>query len=172
MGQSELLIQDLIQWEWFIPIFLAVAMAVVALARILAGKLRTFRVTGAEILEIQPQFTRQSPLKTAAVACSYSFLVRDRSYEGRVILPLSFFLRPGAPPAPVIVQDARIQLPILFFGKQRLVGTELIEHLLLQKNGTIPIRYNLRDPARHSVVVTGDSEAAKSTRNIKSSDVL
>lgn len=166
------MLPDLLQWEWFVPIFLGAALAAFGLVRILGSKLRKYRTTSGSIQHIEPHFARHSPMKTAAVACRYVFEVRDKAYEGRVILPLSYFLRPGAAPAPVVVADARIQLPILFYGKQRLVGAELIEHLLLQKNDTIPVRFNLRDPSRHTIIVTGDSEKTRSARNIKSSDVL
>lgn len=147
-------------------------MVAVVLVRILSGKLRKFRTTSGQVQYIEPHFARHSPLKTGALLCRYVFSVKDADYEGRVILPLSYFLRPGGAPAPVIVFDGKIELPILFYGKQRLVGTELIEHLLLQKNDTVPVRYNLRDPSRHTVIVTGDSEKTRSARNIKSSDVL
>lgn len=155
-----------------LPISLALVMTVALVVRLVSVRMRKFRTTSGEIRSIDPHFTRHSPLKTGAVACRYVFRARDRDFEGRVVLPLSFFLRPGAPATPVVVFDGKIELPILFYGKQRLVGAELIEHLLLQKNQSIPIRYLQRDPSRHSVVVAGDSEKTRSARNIKSSDVL
>lgn len=117
-----------------------------------------YALTEAEILEITPFFKKNSPLKSHWIHCRYTFSIKEHPFTGRSILPLEHFLPVTEYGDSIIIYDLRLELPILILGKERYVGTEIIEHYLLEKSELMMVKYLVRDPSRNFSVAIEELE--------------
>ncbi|MBU44855.1 MAG: hypothetical protein CMN76_16660 [Spirochaetaceae bacterium] len=101
----------------------------------------------AEITRIRPYYRKPSVPRTRFVEIEYSFKHRRYSFTGSSIVPIRHFI---ADLGPVIVQDPRVDVPVLHCDlNARIVGEEAIEHHLLEGKSRVQVRFLLRDPDRN-----------------------
>ena len=141
--------------EWIVPILALFAVLLYFGVRYMGLKLRRSSTAEAEFVSITPFFRKQGSLKTHWLTCTYVFRAGQKDYGGRLVLPLSYFLESSEFSGGLILNDTRIDLPVLILDSMRLVGEESIEHFLLHSKASIPVRYLVRDPRRNGLA---DSE--------------
>ncbi|MFN3603625.1 MAG: hypothetical protein ACK4UJ_02810 [Leptonema sp. (in: bacteria)] len=110
------------------------------------------KVILAEIEKIEPIFLKENKVVESFLLVYYKFTVKKKDYRNFCKISFSEFLEIPNSNNFEIFYNKDLELPILKINNEYFVGTEAIEHRILQILSNVPIRYLISDPKRNFVL--------------------
>ncbi len=109
----------------------------------------------AQVERIKPYFIKGYKKLEVWLEIHYTYSIKNREYHGNVKVLFNELIQD---PNLVITYNEDLELPVLFFQNQVYIGSESIEHILIQIINQIPIRYLKMDPSRSFLFLGKDSK--------------
>lgn len=139
---------EIIFLYFFVPLFFI--LLVLVLSKIIFFSKSKSKVILAEIEKIEPIFIKENKFLEPYLSILCKFNVKKKEYKNLHRIPFSELLQLQGDMELYFNKD--IELPVLRVQQEYYIGSESIEHKLLQILSFLPIRYLIFDPKRSFVL--------------------